>query len=443
MTFFTTRTGRRALAGTAFAGVAALALAGCSGGSGGSAGDPDEAAAEGGELTVWAWDPTVETIAAAYEDANPDVTIEVVNAGTGNDQYTALQNAITAGSGVPDLAQVEYYALPQFAIGESLADLAEFGAEGIADAFAPGPWGAVTYGDDGVWGLPLDSGPMALFYNEAVFAEHGIDVPTTWDEYLEAARALHEADPDMYITNDTGDAGFTTSLIWQAGGQPFAADGTNVSIDLEDAGSAEFAGFWQQLLEEDLVAPISSWSDEWYQGLGDGTIATLTIGAWMPGNFETGVPDAAGDWRVAPMPQWEDGGSATAENGGSAMSVMEASESKALAYDFLEFAANGDGVQLRIDGGGFPSTVADLESEEFLAKEFEYFGGQKANEVLAESSANVVEGWQYLPYQVYANSVFNDSIGSAYNGDGTIADGLTAWQDALVTYGTDQGFTLE
>jgi hypothetical protein len=36
--------------------------------------------------------------------------------GTGNNQYTALQNAIAAGKGVPDVAQIEYYALPQFAL---------------------------------------------------------------------------------------------------------------------------------------------------------------------------------------------------------------------------------------------------------------------------------------------------------------------------------------
>ena len=433
------RPGRRALAGIAFTGVAALALAGCSGGSA----DPDSAAEEGGELTVWAWDPTLATIAEAYEDANPDVTIDVVNVGTGNDQYTALQNAISAGSGGPDLAQVEYFAIPQFAIGESLADLTEFGAEDDADSFAPGPWSAVTYGGDGVWGLPMDSGPMALFYNAAVFEEHGIAVPETWDEYVQAARDLHAADPDVYITNDTGDAGFTTSLIWQAGGQPFQSEGSEVSIDLSDEGSTAFADLWQQLLDEDLVAPITSWSDEWYQGLGDGTIASLAIGAWMPGNLEGGVPDGSGDWRVAPLPQWEAGGAASAENGGSALSVLEASENKALAYDFLQFVSLEDGIQLRMDGGGFPSTVAELESDDFLAKEYDYFGGQAINEVLSESSADVVDGWQYLPFQVYANSVFGDSVGQAYNGSTTVADGLADWQATLEQYGVDQGFTIE
>ncbi|WP_250445600.1 ABC transporter substrate-binding protein [Actinotalea sp. C106] len=442
-----TRTTRRttrgaALRGTAVVGALALTLTACGGGEGDA--DPEAAAEEGGELTVWAWDPTVEPIAEAYMEANPDVTIEIVNAGTGNDQYTALQNAIAAGSGVPDLAQVEYYALPQFSIGEALTDLSDLGATELDGAFTPGPWTAVSQGE-GIYGLPLDSGPMALFYNAAVFDEHGVEVPTTWDEYVEAARALHQADPAVSITNDTGDAGFTTSMIWQAGGNPYTVDGTDVTIDFSDEGSQAFAETWQQLVDEELVAPISSWSDEWYQGLGNGTIATLTIGAWMPGNFESGVPDASGDWRVAPMPQWSEGEQATAENGGSAMSVLESGENDnaALAYDFLEFAANGDGVQIRLDGGGFPATTADLESEEFLEREYEYFGGQKINEVLAQSAADVVEGWQYLPFQVYANSIFNDTVGQAYVSGTPLTDGLASWQEASIAYGNDQGFTVD
>jgi len=437
-----TRTPRRgAVRGAALVGVLALTLAACSGDDG-SAGDPDAAADEGGELLVWAWDPTVEPIADAYMEANPDVTIELVNAGTGNDQYTALQNAIGAGSGIPDLAQIEYYALPQFAIGESLADLTDLGADELEGTYTPGPWSAVQQGD-GVYGLPLDSGPMAMFYNAELFEQHGIAVPTTWDEYVAAGRALQAADPGVFITSDTGDAGLATSLMWQAGGQPFQVDGTTVSIDLADEGSQQYADLWQQLVGEGLLAPISAWSDEWYQGLGNGTIATLVTGAWMPGNFVSGVPEGAGRWRVAPMPQWSAGESVTAENGGSAMSVMEASENKALAYDFLEFASSGDGVALRLEGGGFPATVADLESEEYLAQESEYFGGQKINEVLAQAAADVAEGWQYLPFQVYANSVFNDTVGQAYVSGTTITEGLAAWQDQLVTYGDDQGFTVD
>jgi len=435
--------------GTALAGVLALGLAACgSGDDGGSAGGdaaPVDTAAvleKGGEITVWAWEPTLEQVVTDVEKKYPNVTVNLENVGTGNDQYTALQNAISAGDGVPDVAQVEYYAVPQFAISEALTNLGPLGADDLDGTFSTGPWNSVHSGD-GVYGLPMDSGPMALFYNEDVFEKYGVDVPTTWDEYLEAARTIHEKDPKAYIANDIGDAGFTTSMIWQAGGQPYQVDGTDVAIDLAgDEGTQKFTEVWQQLIDEDLLAPVGSWSDEWYQGLGNGTIATLTIGAWMPANLESGVPQGKGKWRVAEMPQWEAGQHATSENGGSSLTVPAASTNAELAYAFVDYATNGDGVQARLDGGAFPATTADLESDEFRGAESEYFGGQKINEVLADSAANVVEGWQYLPFQVYANSIFNDTVGQAYVSGTTLTDGLATWQEQSATYGNGQGFTV-
>lgn len=433
----------------ALAGVLALGLAACGsgddGGSGGGDAAPVDTAAvleKGGEITVWAWEPTLEQVVTDFEKKYPNVTVNLENVGTGNDQYTALQNAISAGDGVPDVAQVEYYAVPQFAISEALTDLGPLGADDLDGTFSTGPWNSVHNGD-GVYGLPMDSGPMALFYNEDVFEKYGVDVPTTWDEYLGAARTIHEKDPKAYIANDIGDAGFTTSMIWQAGGHPYQVDGTDVTIDFAgDEDTQKFTEVWQQLIDEDLLAPVGSWSDEWYQGLGNGTIATLTIGAWMPANLESGVPQGKGKWRVAEMPQWEAGQHATSENGGSSLTVPAASTNAELAYAFVDYATNGDGVQARLDGGAFPATTADLESDEFRGAESEYFGGQKINEVLADSAANVVEGWQYLPFQVYANSIFNDTVGQAYVSGTTLTDGLAAWQEQSATYGNGQGFTV-
>ncbi|CAM5391263.1 Multiple sugar transport system substrate-binding protein OS=Streptomyces griseomycini OX=66895 GN=FHS37_005354 PE=3 SV=1 [Streptomyces griseomycini] len=44
---------------------------------------------------------------------------------------------------------------------------------------------------------------------------------------------------------------------------------------------------------------------------------------------------------------------------------------------------------------------------------------------------------------MYANSIFNDTVGKAYVSGTTLADGLKSWQEASVEYGDEQGFTVE
>ncbi|MFF8521760.1 ABC transporter substrate-binding protein [Streptomyces werraensis] len=438
----------RLLGGIALVTSLALGATACGGSDDGagtesvSAEDIQAALDKGGTVTVWSWEPTLKTVAADFQKKHPKVKINLVSERSGDKHYTALSNAISAGKGVPDVAQLEYFSIGQYSLTKGLTDLSGFGADKLASTYTPGPWNAVTEGDK-VYGLPMDSGPMALFYNKQVFDKYKIAVPTTWDEYLDAARELHKADPKAYIANDTGDAGFTTSLLWQAGSRPYKVDGTDVKIDFGDANAKKFTDVWQKLIDEKLLAPVTSWTDDWYKGLGDGTIATLATGAWMPANFESGVPNASGQWRVAPLPAWTKGDKASAENGGSALTVPALAKNKALAYAFVEYANSGEGVASRVSEGAFPATRAELKSPEFLGKEFPYFGGQKANEIFADSAANVADDWSYLPFQAYANSIFNDTVGKAYISGTRLEDGLKAWQDASVKYGEEQGFTVE
>ncbi|MSS84632.1 extracellular solute-binding protein [Actinomycetaceae bacterium WB03_NA08] len=428
----------------------ALTLAGCSANGGGNneiaesgtTASSDEALAQGGEITIWSWEGTLKDVVADFEADNPGVKVNLVNAGSGNDHYAALQNAIAAGSGIPDIAQVEYFAIPQFALPGSLVDLNQFGAADLDGKFSPGPWNSVQFGE-GIYGMPMDSGPIALFYNATLFEENGVEVPTTWEEFVEAGRALKKSNAKAYIMTDTGNAGVTQALIWQAGGRPFQVEGTDVSINFDEAGVHKYTDMWQTLIDEDLLAPFSLWSDEWYQGLADGSIATLVAGAWMPANLESGVPTGSGDWRVAMIPQWEADQRTSAENGGSSLAIMEGTPNAELAYAFLEYANLGGGVKTRVELGAFPATTAELNSEEFKNREFEYFGGQKANEIFVDSANAVAEGWSFLPFQVYANSVFGDTVGQAYVGKTTLQQGLEDWQSLLTQYGADQGFAMK
>ncbi|GAB95567.1 multiple sugar transport system substrate-binding protein [Kineosphaera limosa] len=359
----------------------------------------DAALAQGGKLTYWTWTPQAKAQVAAFQKAYPKVEVTLVNTASASDNNLKLQNAISAGSGAPDVVQLEYQSLPQFVLKQSLVDLTEYGFGDLKDLYTPSTWGAVTQG--GVWGLPQDSGPMALFYNKRVFDKHKVAVPKTWDEYVAAGRTLHAADKSIYITNDAGgDAGFGTSMIWQAGGRPFKVDGENVAVNLQDEGTKKWAATWNTLVSEGLMSQISGWSDEWFAGLADGKIATLPIGAWMPGVLESGAKGGAGDWAVAPMPTYDGGAPVTAENGGSSQVVVKQSANPALAAGFLRWLNSSDeSIDVFLAGGGFPATVKQLNAPAFLEAKSAYFGGQQINKVLVDAAKSVGTGWQYLPWQ--------------------------------------------
>lgn len=435
------------IVGVTVASTVALALTACGGAtpsSSPSAGSSSSSGQSGNtELTVWAWEPTLTPVVQAFEKANPDIKINLQNVGGASDTYTKLDNAIAAGSGAPDIAQVEYYAIGQYAIPGKLADLSQFGAADLKDSYTTGTWNAVTLADSGkVYGLPVDSGPMAMFYNEEVFKKAGITAPpATWEEFYQDAKKIRALGPNSYITSDNGDAGFATSMMWLAGGKPFGVDGKNVTINLGDAGVVTFAEFWQKLIDEDLInTKVAGWSDDWFKGLGDGSLASLITGAWMPANLIGSAPAAEGKFRVANTPVPEAGKKANAENGGSSIAILESSQKKEAAYKFLEYVSKGDGVAIRVAGGNFPATKAELSDEKWLSYTDKYFGGQEYNKVLAQAAEDVLPGWSYLPFQVYANSIFGDKVSGAYNGSGKLTDSFKAWQTDLEAYAKQNGF---
>jgi multiple sugar transport system substrate-binding protein len=145
---------------------------------------------------------------------------------------------------------------------------------------------------------------------------------------------------------------------------------------------------------------------------------------------------------VAPIPTY-DGRPVTAEHGGSTESVLKQSDNPDLAAAFVRWLDNDqDSIDVFLKSGGFPATTKDLESSEFKEYAAPYFGGQKINEVLTTAATQVSSGWKYLPYQLYAETVFSDTAGQAYVHNSDLNAGLRAWQDALVRYGEQQGFTV-
>lgn len=288
---------------------------------------------------------------------------------------------------------------------------------------------------------------MGNLYREDLFEEAGIGVPTTWDEFAEAAATYREALPDSYITNMPGnDPGQFVGLLWQAGARPFGYDGAEtVRIDLTTPETEQVVQFWQDLIEDDLVAVDPDFTDQWYQGLANGLYASWQTAAWGPVFLQGTAGNTSGLWGATPMPQWDPGDEVAGNWGGSTNAVIASSEHPIVAAELSRWinVEREPAMRFATEQFLYPPANEILQDEDFLDQEAEFYGGEQVNRLFAEISETVLPDFEWLPFMDYAYSSFGDTLGSAIADRGDMMAALQAWEDDLVQYAESQGFTVE
>ncbi len=420
---------------------AAMAVTGCTA----SAPDSDEGTPDKPvEILFWSWLPNIQKTIDLFEDANPGITVKLENVGPGEEQYTKIQNAIDAGSGGPDVAQMTYNAIPSFAITGALADIEANTDADLDELFLPGVLGNVRSG--GVtYGVPQDFGPGVMYYRTDIFEETGVAVPETWDEFATAGEQIAASADDRYLTYlDAGLADFAYMGLWQKAAAPWTLQDSTLSLDLGGAGSQQWADYWGDLNKKDQLVHSAMGSDEWFRQMGEGKIATWIVGAWGLQALQGNLPDNSGLWRVAPMPTWEAGKPASSQFGGSATVVLEQSKKKSAATKFALWLNSDETAveSLKTDQGLLPTTTAAWNDPSFLDEKIEYLGDQQARQVFADAAAATTKGWSWLPFQVYVSSVYKDTVGQAIDSNGDLGAGMLEWQSRVAEYAANQGFTV-
>ncbi|MFD6175418.1 MULTISPECIES: ABC transporter substrate-binding protein [unclassified Isoptericola] len=424
----------RATGAACVAAVAAVSLAACAGGdpAGGAEGEPTT-------IEVWTWAQGYDQAAEAFNAAHDDVQVKFTEIEPGNKGgYDKIRNAVKAGD-APCLAQVGYETMPSFVSEGNLLEVTDIASKD-ADAYTPAGWSGVTVGDR-VYGAPQDQGPMVLFYNKDVFAEHGIDVPTTWAEYQAAGEKLKKAGVALTGTYEDFDY---TGFSWQAGAPWYTVDGGTWSITNDSPENQKVADYWQGLIDDGLVG-AGIWSDQWAAGLSDGSIATIVGAAWFKGILKDSAAAASGSWAVAPLPTWEKGEATTGNVGGSATAVLAGCEEPEAAWEVAHFmSTDPTAVDAVIEAAGtLPASVEGLKSV-LLTQGDDYFGGQVVDEVFVDAAANVAEGWQWGPGVSTLMGTFAADMKKAYagQGDATVAGALDSSKAATIDELSQQGITV-
>jgi len=189
-----------------------------------------------------------------FEEKHPNV--KIVPEYSGWEGYWEKLATKTAGGNLPDLIQMDFDRMSEFASRELIQDLQPYidddilNFDGVNEDILEG--GKM---DDILYAVPLGVNVNALFMEPDLFEEAGVDPLEpgyTWEDYFDKARELKEKlGDDHYVISLNGlGAGFRHYLI-QNDLHLYNEDNTSVGYD--DDVLIDFLEMWQPLREEDVV----------------------------------------------------------------------------------------------------------------------------------------------------------------------------------------------
>jgi raffinose/stachyose/melibiose transport system substrate-binding protein len=203
------RTPRRSIVAIGAGGlVLSLALAGCSAGSGSDSADGSVSLTylvDNQEATV----ATAEALADAFTAKNPDITVEVETRPQGADGDNLVKTRLATGEMSDVFGYNSGSLLQALSPADTLVDLSD---EAWVDKLDENVVKSVG-GGDGVYGVPNgQSMAGAVIYNKDIYADLGLEIPTTWDEFIANSEAIKAAGAAAPIVQTYGDT-WTSQLF--------------------------------------------------------------------------------------------------------------------------------------------------------------------------------------------------------------------------------------
>lgn len=412
-------------------------LAACGGGT-----NPSSASNGPVNLTFWSWINGADKAVALWNQTHPNIHVQYSNVGSGPVEYDKLFTGIKANN-EPDIAQVEFQVMPTFETTGALVDISPYGAGAFKDQFVPWTWNQDTLGS-AIYGVPGDTGPLALYYRADLFAKYHIPIPTTWAQYADDAAKLHAADPNTFITDfPPKQPGWFTGLEWQAGARLFSINGQSWKVSINSPQAQQVASYWQDLISKKLIKTEPDFADAWFHDLQSGAVATWITAPWGAGIIELNAPKTSGDWKVAPIPQWQAGQNVDGNWGGSSNVVFKSTQHPKEAAEFAEWLnTNQTSMEFQIKANALYPAYQPLLDSSLLSSPLPFFGNQNIFDLFKQASTQVDYSFQWGPTMEQVYSDTGDNFANAVNGQGTLGDGLNTVQQSTVAYMKKQGFSV-
>jgi multiple sugar transport system substrate-binding protein len=303
----------------------------------------------------------LDTIVAAFEEANPGITIEVATAPYAD--YFTLLEADFVGGDAPDVFEMNYESFVSYAANGVLLDLTEYVS---ADApYYPRALEAFQY--DGMqYALPETFSTVLLIYNKDLFDQAGVEYPTpdwTWDDAIAAGEAITALEGDIWGLYSPIQFWEFYKKAGQNNCQFFNEDMTESTINSPEC--LQTLETMLRFLDNDVMPdPIEEAGIANEEYFINGQLGMVVTGIWMFGAFAD-VPFA---WDVQLEPGMAQHGHHFFANGVAVAKDTAVPEAAAKWAEFL--TASETAATVRVEAGWeLPALNEPAYFEAYLAKD--------------------------------------------------------------------------
>ena len=279
-----------------------------------------------------------------WNEENPDRPIQITfSTYPYSDMHNKLMMSLQAGSGAPDMCDVEIGQFPNY-LGDDTPLYA------LNDALAPYEADLVqarldvySKADGTRIGVPTHVGAALMYWNAEIFEKYGLDYKSvkTWDDYTALGEQLKEAsNGEVFLTSvDTGGVDWMWIAMAEYGEDWTGGPDGEVNVQLD---SVKKMMTMQQQWLADGIAMISTDGhvdlEAGFKNVSDGLIASFPKAEWYMSRFVNYMPEMEGKYDITTLPVFEEGQKNSVGIGGTGTVVTAQCADPELAAEWLAWA---------------------------------------------------------------------------------------------------------
>ena len=318
------------------------------------AAEASETSAEG-NVTIWYYWETeghqeaLNHIIDEFNSSQSGLTVEAKYV-----PFADFKKQLSIGASASELPDLVILDNPDHASYAAMGIFADLTGRFDVSTYYDGPVNSCSL-DGKLYGVPFGSNDLLLYYNKDMLEAAGCEVPTTWDELLETAKACTTDTVSGFahcaLQNEEGTFNFLP-WMWSTGA---------TSYEINSEGGVKALNFVKDLVDSGAMTKEAiNWTqgDTMHQFIA-GNLAMMINGTWQVPTMREDVPDL--NWGVAPIPI---DAQPVSGLGGENYAVIAGGNEDG-AIKFLEYAVSGDTCLYMMNQMGYISSDSTIAEGQF------------------------------------------------------------------------------